>query len=305
MQTILYTKSRLRVKSNFRKIKTKFLERAVTEDVGQNLATLFDEQSKDFIKDDILKIRFSGTCFKADSDEILFVDQYQLPDIYQTAITDPSAIPLFDIARGESVQIRSVFAIETNKQTNESILFQSSSATKVLDNRRTLLLRNGSFHHLNESGFIIDSKLSAFFKNKCLFFRSYNMVKRFLDLTDYFHSATNPQINDILNQPLFACDNPAAVIELSDDWMRKRFTSIQSLGILDKINVKTTAKKAHEYGITLILDKKNGKDAIVISEDKNEIKQILRFLNEEYYTGELTGNRYLTNSQTLVENIQR
>ena len=106
------------------------------------------------------------------------------------------------------------------------------------------------------------------------------MVKRFLDLTDYFHSATNPQINDILNQPLFVCDNPAAVIELSDDWMRKRFTSIQSLGILDKINVKTTAKKAHEYGITLILDKKNGKDAIVISEDRNEIKQILRFLNE-------------------------
>ena len=55
MQTILYTKSRLRVKSNFRKIKTKFLERAVkSQPLGKNISVLRTESN---VFGDDLKVR--------------------------------------------------------------------------------------------------------------------------------------------------------------------------------------------------------------------------------------------------------
>ena len=276
----------------------------LTSDATQSLSDLFDEQAKSFIKNDTVKVRFSGACFKADAGEILFVDGYQLPIIYQRAITDSSAIPSFTISKDAPTVIRSVFAIDTDGQTGESMLFQSSGAAKILNNKRALFSRDGTFNLLSDPGFVIDSQLAATFQNSRLYFRSYSVVKRFLDLTDYFRAASDPQISDFLNLPLFSCDNVQVVIDVADDWMRRRFTSIQSSGILDAIDAKTAVKKAKKYGIELFLDKKNGNNAIVVTDDKKEIKDLLRFLNEEYYTGELSGRQYLTNSQTLIENVE-
>jgi len=277
----------------------------LSDDATQSLSDLFDEQSKNFIKDDTIKVRFSESCFKADSGTILFVEQYHLPTIYRRALDDSSSIPRFTMSKTDAVHIRSIFAIDTNEQTGESILFQSSGATKILDTNRTLFYRDDSFHKLNEPGFIIDSQLAAIFKDGRLYFRSYSVVNRFLDLMGYLHAATNPQIRDFLNSPLFVCDDIDAVLDCSDDWMRRRFTSIQTLGTLKNLNAKTAAKKAKKYKIDLSLADKNGKKAFIVPKDKKEIKQLLRFLNEEYYTGELTGNQYLTNSHTQVANVEQ
>ena len=276
----------------------------LSPDATNNLSMLFDKQAEDFINNDTVKIRFSGEIFKASSNEILFIDHYQLPDIYQKALTDSSSVPQFVISQEEPVKIQSIFAIDTNERTGKSVLFQSSGAAKMLDSRRSLFFRNGTFQQLSDPGFIIESKLAAMLHDSRLYFRSYSVAKRFLDLTDYARAATDPQIRDFLNLPLFSCDNIQAVIDTADDWMRKRFTSIQSSGILDKFNAKKAVKTAKKYNIELFLDRKSDKDTIVIPGNKKEIRDLLRFLNEEYYTGELSGRQYLTNSQTLIDNVE-
>ncbi|GHT29046.1 hypothetical protein FACS18942_09930 [Planctomycetales bacterium] len=278
---------------------------SIAEDAVQSLSDVFDTQIAEFIEKDTLKIRFSGTCFKCDSDEILFVDQYRLPDVYQQAITDPNTIPTFTMSKSESFKIRSIFAIDTDCQTGETVLFQSSCATKVLeDSKYTFFFRDGTFHKLSDPGFVIDSKLSAIYREHNLYFRSYATVKRFLDLTEYFQLATNQQIEEFLANKVFVCDNIGSIVNSSDDWMRKRFASILELKILDQVkDIKTTAKKAEKYGVNIVLNIKDNQTAIVIPSEKKDVKQLLRFLNEEYYTGEITGTQYLTNSQTAIENI--
>jgi hypothetical protein len=277
----------------------------MAEDAVDSLTQIFNDQLNEFIKKETLKIRFSGTNFKCDPDEIFFIEQYQLPAVYQKAIQDSSSIPLWTMSTTETHNIRSIFAIDTDEQRDEIISFQYFSASKVLERgKHVFIFKKNAFDQLNDPGFIIDSKLSAVYQEKTLYFRSYDIVKRFLYLLDYFRQATDDQIKDFLSDPLFTCNNVNQIIAESDDWMRRRFTSIRALKILDKMkNVKSVAKKAEKYGIDMVLEKNESRLTIVIPKEKKDIKQLLRFLNEEYYTGEITGKQYLTNSQTQIQDI--
>ncbi len=80
--------------------------------------------------------------------------------------------------------------------------------------------------------------------------------------------------------------------------------ALQASGILDQITARRTANKAEKYGVEIVVKKKNGKDAILFPTDKRKAKQLLTFLNEGFYQGELTDRLYQTNSQRVLPNIE-
>ncbi|MDR2170639.1 MAG: DUF4868 domain-containing protein [Planctomycetaceae bacterium] len=274
----------------------------MADDVTNALANIFDDQLNDFIKNDTTKIRFSETNFKCSPAEILFIKPYKLPQIYQNAIDQPDSIEPFEMKKTETYRIHSIFAVDTDQQRNSNILFQYSTAAKTIEkNKFIFIFSNSTFTQLNNPGFIIDSKLVATYKEQKLYFRSYEIVKRFLNLTDYFKNATDAQITSLLKNKIFTCKNTQNIIDNVDDWARKQITSIITQNNIEKIkNIETIQKKAKKYSINI----KNVNNTIVFPENKKDIKQLLRFLNEDFYTGEITGKTYMTNSQTPVENIK-
>jgi len=83
--------------------------------------------------------------------------------------------------------------------------------------------------------------------------------------------------------------------------MRRRFTATVQSGGLDALKPRKICRRAKKYGLTFDIKKESDKDTIVFPSDKKEIKNLLTFLNEGYFEGELTGTLFRTNPQRKVK----
>ncbi|MFZ1005871.1 MAG: Kiwa anti-phage protein KwaB-like domain-containing protein, partial [Candidatus Sulfotelmatobacter sp.] len=235
-----------------------------------------------------------------DEGEIFTIQPFQLPEDYANAPKHPNEYESISFDANNPPSIKAILAGVHSHSTNTTKLyFQSYSTTQLLLNNFTLLTAlhsKGTFHKLNYAGLTLGSRLTAVFQDDTLLFRSYTLVNRFLDIKDYFREATDEEVSLVLSHKLFDVEDQDDVVNMSDSWMRKRFSALQASGILDKITPRKTANKAAKYGLTIEVNRKDGKDAIAFPTDKRKAKQLLAFLNEGYFQGELTDQLYQTNS---------
>jgi uncharacterized Fe-S cluster-containing radical SAM superfamily enzyme len=79
--------------------------------------------------------------------------------------------------------------------------------------------------------------------------------------------------------------------------IRRKIAMINDSQVLDQYSASEIKKKARAIGVDVeIKDKK-----VVIPNDKEKIKVILGFLDEEAYKGPFSQNTYLANSKRKVE----
>ena len=106
-----------------------------------------------------------------------------------------------------------------------------------------------------------------------------------------------------ISDDIFHCDEAllAKIISNADEWVRKRFSGLRTLlPEISKNKPSFIVDKARKYGINAPIVRSGGKESISIPKDMEEIKKFLAFLNEEMYTGELTGKQYKSNSQIAM-----
>jgi hypothetical protein len=156
----------------------------------------------------------------------------------------------------------------------------------------------------SDAGLTLDEKLAADFQEGDLLFRSYFLVNRFLDVKEYFKEATDEEIVEVVRHPALIAEKRGSVDQHGRFMDAQTIAALQASGILDQITARRTANKAEKYGVEIVVKKKNGKDAILFPTDKRKAKQLLTFLNEGFYQGELTDRLYQTNSQRVLPNIE-
>ncbi len=73
--------------------------------------------------------------------------------------------------------------------------------------------------------------------------------------------------------------------QISDTWVRRRLWLVQQSKILETVDISDLIAAAAQFNLTVnrTVDA-NGKELIVIPEDKRELKNLLRFLDDDYYT---------------------
>jgi hypothetical protein len=86
------------------------------------------------------------------------------------------------------------------------------------------------------------------------------------------------------------------IIAEADAPIRRKVALIADSKILESVTPTKIQKAAAAYGLALSV--KSGR--LVIPANKKELKTILRFLEENYFTSELTGTRFLTSSKRPV-----
>ncbi|MDZ7699241.1 MAG: DUF4868 domain-containing protein [Deltaproteobacteria bacterium] len=161
----------------------------------------------------------------------------------------------------------------------------------------TLLQTEDTYKRMKDPGLILDSSLVGVYKQgNSLYFRSYTLVSRFLNLSPYFVEATDVDIQEVLDDSKFHVDDESVILEMADSVMRKRFMAVKASGILNRVKVKRAQTQANKFGLKIKIS--GGK--IVFPVEKRDAKELLRFLMEGYYEGPLTGNKYITNSQRQV-----
>ena len=277
----------------------------MTAALNAELAQLFTEQQAALLNDR-QPIAFTGS-YNVDEGEIFTIADYPLPQAIGQAIGNPLTCPALNL-NTETHRIKALFS-GTWSAANKTVNFQVFDAGKLLSNRWTLIglpIQAGdTYKRLEEPGLILQDKLTAHFHNGTLYFVSYHNTKRFLDLADYYREATDTDLDDFAATDLFAFEDQAGFKEQADSIIRKKIALLQKNEVLKDLavaDIQTVANNFNaelpeEHHITIMV---NDDGKLVIPEDKKQLKELIRFLDEDYVTAPLTKRKCLTNSKKYL-----
>ena len=151
------------------------------------------------------------------------------------------------------------------------------------------------FDKLDENAFIVENIVNAIYKNGKFYFKSYINANKIFSLIEFYQEATNEEIRGFAANRNLIVDEDW-LIENSNTIIRKQISLIQKSNILESAKpnkIKTSAKK-----FSLDIEIENGK--LKLPNNKQKCRDILTFLNEQYYIGLITGTKYRTNSKRVA-----
>lgn len=223
-----------------------------------------------------------------DDDELLYVTM-ALPGPVAEAKTNAMGIVPIDITKD---QIKALFWYE-----DDTWYFQNFDARRLLRRKRILVLSKDTFDELKADAFVVEDMVNAVYKGGKYFFPSYNNANKIFSLSDIYHEATKPELVN------FAAN---AKVSIDEDWLVNKANSVikrhisllidsKVLDFADTAIVKADAL-AYDVDITLDADGK-----IVFPKNLKICKDVLTFLNEQFYTGPITKKRYRTNNKREVK----
>lgn len=273
----------------------------LTAALNTELAQLFAEQQTALLGDK-QAVAFTGS-YNVDQGEIFTIADYPLPPAIGKAISNPLTCQVLDL-NTETQRIKALFS-GTWTAANKTVNFQVFDAGKLLKRGYTLIGSGDTYKKLEEPGLMLQYKLTAHFHNGILYFTSYHNTKRFLDLSDYYREATDTDLDNFAATELFAFEDEAGFKEQADSIIRKKIALLQKNEVLKDINVTDIQIVANNFNAELpeehhINIKVNDDGKLVIPENKKALKELIRFLDEDYVTAPLTKRKCLTNSKQYL-----
>lgn len=277
----------------------------LTAALNTELAQLFAEQQAALLGDK-QAIAFTGS-YNVDEGEIFAIGNYPLPLAIGQAVGNPLTCPVLNL-NTETHRIKALFSGNWTA-ANKAVNFQVFDAGKLLSNRWTLvglpIHAGDTYKRLEEPGLILQDKITAHFHNGTLYFSSYHNTKRFLDLAEYYREATDTDLEEFAATELFVFEDQAGFKEQADSIIRKKIALLQKNEVLRDITVTDIQAVANNFNAELpeehhisIMVNDDGK--LVIPEDKKKLKELIRFLDEDYVTAPLTKRKCLTNSKQYL-----
>jgi len=273
----------------------------LTGNLQSQIKSFFDAQTETFITDK-QEIEFTGS-YNVDIGELFFVPDFPIPENFSAAIQNPLNNPVLNLNQ-ETHRIKALFSGVWN-QNKKQISFQVFDSGKVLSKGITLLNSGDTFKKLEDPGLILQDKLTAHYQDGKLLFTSYHNTKRFIDLSQYYEAATDTDLEDFADSELFEFEDESSFMTNADSVVRKKIALLQQNHVLDDLSVndiKTVSDDfnqhvADEHKIDITI---NDDGKLVIPKDKQQLKELIRFLDEDYVTAPLTKRRCLTNSKKYL-----
>lgn len=277
----------------------------LTAPLNAELSQLFAEQQAALLGDK-QPIAFTGS-YKVDEGEIFTIADYPLPPSVGQAISNPLTCQVLNLST-ETHRIKALFSGSWSA-TNKSVNFQVFDTGKLLSNRWTLIglpIHAGdTYKRLEEPGLMLQDKLTTHYHNGALYFNSYHNTKRILDLTDYYREATDTDLDAFADTGLFAFEDEASFKGQADSIIRKKIALLQKNKVLENITVADIQTIANKFNADLLEEDHisvtvNADGKLVIPKDKKLLKELIRFLDEDYVIAPLTKRKCLTNSKQYL-----
>ena len=273
----------------------------LTNTLSTELARLFEEQQQSLLSDK-QTIEFTGS-YNVDGGEIFTISNYPLPEAISQALCNPLTCQMLNL-NTETHRIKSLFSGQWST-ANQVVNFQVFDTGKLLSRGFTLIGSGDTYKKLEEPGLILQDKLTAHYNNGTLHFTSYHNTKRFLDLAEYYREATDTDLDAFADTELFAFEDAASFKGHADSIIRKKIALLQKNEVLKDITVADIQAVANNFNAELpeehhisITTTDDGK--LLIPDDKKQLKELIRFLDEDYVTAPLTKRKCLTNSKKYL-----
>ena len=266
----------------------------LSRDLQSEISDYILAQKIEFFSDQ-RKVEFNGS-YHADEDEIFSIRGYPLDRALIEALENPLGLDILDL-NSEARHIVALFA-GTWTRANRFICFQSFDARKLITKEGiTLFISGDTYTKLKDAGLTLQGKLTALFLKNELLFYSYHSTRRFLELSAYYKEATDTDLEDFAGHESLDVGDLQDFMETADAQIRKKVTLLQTNKVLDSVSVKEIQTRAKEYGVKVRVKK----NQIAVPSDKAELKDLLRFLDEDYFTTILTNRKCVTNSKKYLK----
>jgi hypothetical protein len=271
----------------------------VVQGLQNELTELFEKQAEGFIPDDgsdIVPFK-AKSAYRLERGQIFSLKNVDV-SAFETSVKRPHQQPAFSLNRKPLPLINCLFAGESSGSGVSRLLFQLFQSPQLLGKKFTILSSGSTFHKLDQHGLAFANELAAIYQDDTLYFRSLAVVSRFLNLEEYQPEADHKEIGKFVGHNLFDIPEMAKVFGIieNDSWLRRRVASILDMDILENVKPKAAKRKAKLFGIDIGVSKHGKDDKILLTNEKKHLKQTVKFLNEEYFHGELSNERYETNS---------
>lgn len=255
----------------------------LTQALTPIIRNVFINYGNYILNDNTEEIEFTGN-YKIDDEEILYITM-DLPESLNDVAANSIGILNLNL---DNDSIKALFWFE-----DDNYYFQNFDSRKLLNNKNVLFYSNNTYSRLEDDAFVVDNIVNAIYKNGNFYFRSYANANKIFPLIEYFEEATNDDIIAFAGSDKISIDQQW-LIDNSNTLIRKHITLLQKSEILKTANPIKIKTSANKFKLKIELD---ALGKIIFPRDKKSCKDILTFLNEQYYIGLITGNKYRTNSK--------
>ena len=246
------------------------------------------------------KVLFDGN-YKPHDDEYLAIENFQMNDEIKKAVRNPMGIPSF-IKEGEKFpDIKAIFVgerDETGETEKFTIAFQRFRKEQYISPVKwyNLFYSNDTFVHEKRFGISVSDMTDCCFDSNELQFISYYFARQVFDLSDYYRSASYPEVQNFAANDKLAIEDTSSFLGMANSWIRRKIALINDSGVLDNYTAAKIKSLGNAAGIDIVVKNKK----VVIPSDKDMLKVILGFLDEEAYKGPFSQTTYLANSKRKV-----
>jgi hypothetical protein len=275
---------------------------SVDQALQLELTELFQKQATEFLSDEVETVDYNAKeNYRLEREQVYVLRDIALPVPFLEAGLKPYQTNSFTLNGNNCPRIATIFGTEVFGKKVRRVLFQQFRAPQLLHRKLALFFDAGTFNRISHDGLSLANELAAIWQDDSLYFRSFSAVARFFGLEQFEPKASVAEIREFIGHEQFHFDDKnseAAVFQIieNDDYLRRRVASIVSSAALNLIKPVTAKKKASVFGIEIDIRRPSGKSLIALPTTKKELKSVVRFLNEEYFHGELTDRMYEANS---------
>jgi len=263
---------------------------SLLQNIVPDIRKVFVDAGNVVYNDQTELVLFDGN-YVVEEGQILYVE-YVLPDSLKAAIANPIGLPQLNL---NDNQVKCLVWVENPGKKDQTVYFQNFDKRRLLKNKTVLFADKNTYGAFKENAFVIEESVSAIHDNGKLLFVSYTNANKVYSLSDFYAAATNKDIEDFSKHKKISLDvqwfqdNTNSVI-------RKQITLIRNSKILDGADLNKIKKDAANFD--LVIDVTKGK--IVFPNDTKHCKDVLCYLNEQYYTGPISGTKFRANSKQKV-----
>lgn len=276
------------------------LRMPLTADVQAGITELFRAQEHEFLQGIEEEIRFDGM-YHPEENELLYINNFDDVDGIKSAILRPQGCQEFVFKSGSLESIKAVFSGYIKNGTIR-VLLQGFDRKRIINaNGFSLVHSENAFSKFDGGGLTLDNKLTAIIEDDNLKFASYHFLRQIFDMSAYCKEATDQDLKVFVQNPALQFADTQVFMDVADAWIRRKVILIQQSGILDNCPASKIAATAKFCDLQLQLAGTAGQERIVIPADRQEVKQILRFLDEDYFQSPQNTMKYMSKARRVMD----
>jgi hypothetical protein len=276
------------------------LRMPLTADVQASVTELFRSQEHEFLQGIEEEVRFDGM-YRPEESELLYINNFDDVDGIKTAILRPQTCQEFVLKSGSLESIKAVFSGYIKNGTIR-VLIQGFDRRRIINTSGfTLIHTDNAFSRFDGGGLTLDNKLTAIIEDDSLKFASYHYLRQIFDMSAYCKDANDQDLKVFVQNPALQFADAQVFMDGADAWVRRKVILIQQSGILDYCPASKIAATAKFCDLNLQLAGSPGQERLVIPADRQEVKQILRFLDEDYFQSPQSTMKYMSKARRVMD----